>query len=309
MAKIVFMGTPEFAVPTLQALLDSPHQVSLVLCQPDRKQGRGHKTQAPPVKQLAQAAGIEVFQPEQIKNRPDVAERLAAEKADFFVVVAYGKILPQEILDLPAQGCINVHASLLPRWRGAAPIQYALLAGDQKTGCCTMLMDIGMDTGDLLLCEETPIGPAETAETLTPRLSGLGAKLLVQTLDRFEEITAQRQDPEVATYAKLINKEDRLIDFNQPARDLANRFRALSPKPGVFCSFRGKRLALLDCRLALGSGKPGEVIALDEQSVTIACAKDALQLVEVRPESKGPMNARAFANGYQIKLGDQLGGA
>lgn len=309
MANVVFMGTPEFAVPTLQALLESSHQVSLVLCQPDRRQGRGHKTQAPPVKRLAQQAGIEVYQPETIKSQPEVAQRLAQEKADFFVVVAYGKILPQEILDLPASGCINVHASLLPRWRGAAPIQYALMAGDRATGCCTMLMDAGMDTGDLLLCEETPIGPAETAETLTPRLSGMGAKLLVETLDRFDQLTPRAQNPEDATYAKLIGKEDRRIDFARSARELFNRFRALSPKPGVFCDFRGKRLALLDCRLAQGSGPAGQVLEWDDESFTVACGEGALQLVEVRPESKGPMNARAFANGYQLKPGQSLGGA
>ncbi|MDT8446747.1 MAG: methionyl-tRNA formyltransferase [bacterium] len=308
MAKILFMGTPDFALPCLDALIHSHHQVSLVLCQPDRKKGRGHKMLAPPVKERALAAGIEVFQPEKIRHQPEVLARLQAEEADFFVVVAYGKILPQEVLDLPKKGCINVHASLLPKLRGAAPIQFSLLEGHQQTGVCTMLMDAGMDTGALLQCAETPIGPNETAETLTPRLAGMGAKLLLETLDRFDQLTPRPQAESEATYARLITKEDRQLDWSQPARDLFNRFRALSPVPGVVTQFKGKGLALLDCRLAKGHGAPGEVIEIGPESFKVACGSGALEIVELRPESKKSLSAQDFTHGYQLQIGQILGG-
>jgi len=306
LAKILFMGTPQFACPGLEALLEAGHEVPLVLCQPDRKKGRGHKLQAPPVKELALSRQLEVYQPESLKS-PEVLERLAAHKADFFVVVAYGKILPKALLDLPQKACINLHASLLPQLRGAAPIQFSLWLGHQETGVCTMKMDVGMDTGDLLQTWTTPIDPFEDAGKLGQRLSTLGAALLTQTLEDFDQLTPQAQDHSAATYTRMITKEDRVLDWALPAPELHNRFRALSPEPGVLTKALGKSLRLLGLQPAEGQGQPGEVLSITPQGILVAAGTGALLLTQVMPESKGAMTAYGFAQGHQLQVGSQLG--
>jgi len=300
------MGTPDFACPCLTALLDAGHEVSLVLCQPDKKKGRGHQLQAPPVKQLAMEHQIEVFQPRSLKE-PETLARLAAEDADFFAVVAYGKILPLGLLNLPKMGCINVHGSLLPALRGAAPIQYSLLLGHPKTGVCTMMMDEGLDTGDMLLTEETDILPSENTGELALRLSALGANLLVKTIEDFDGIAKRPQDSASATYSHMIKKSDRLLDWSQSAVDLHNRFRALSPLPGVTSLFRGKGIKICECSLGHGAGAPGEVLEMNKQGILVAAGQGALWLSSLQPESKKAMAASDLANGYQIKTGELFG--
>jgi len=300
------MGTPEFACPCLEALLAEGHQVSLVLCQPDKKKGRGHQFQAPPVKQLALEHQIEVFQPRSLKD-PETIARLAEEQADFFVVVAYGKILPLAMLELPAQACINVHGSLLPELRGAAPIQYSLLLGHQKTGVCTMIMDVGLDTGDLLLSEETKILPQENAGDLATRLSGIGAQLLVKTIDKFADISPIPQDPSLATHSQMILKSDRLLDWNETAQALWNRFRALNPQPGVTTLFRSKGLKVCGVELAEGEGAPGEILEVNKLGILVGTGQGALRLTRLQPQSKKETAASDLANGYQIKAGEVFG--
>ena len=340
------MGTPQFACPGLEALLEAGHEVPLVLCQPDRKKGRGHKLQAPPVKELALSRQLEVYQPESLKS-PEVLERLAAHKADFFVVVAYGKILPKALLDLPQKACINsatirLHSRRLPYaealsdsptnkatnsgrimpmdWlciemprkkiltvSGAAPIQFSLWLGHQETGVCTMKMDVGMDTGDLLQTWTTPIDPFEDAGKLGQRLSTLGAALLTQTLEDFDQLTPQAQDHSAATYTRMITKEDRVLDWALPAPELHNRFRALSPEPGVLTKALGKSLRLLGLQPAEGQGQPGEVLSITPQGILVAAGTGALLLTQVMPESKGAMTAYGFAQGHQLQVGSQLG--
>ena len=311
MPKIVFMGTPDFAVPPLKALIKAGFTIPLLLCQPDRKKGRGHQLQFPLTKQLALEHQIEVFQPESLRT-PEVQEKLAACEADFFVVIAYGKILPQKLLEIPKKACINVHASLLPKWRGAAPIQFSLLKGDTNTGVCTMLMDEGMDTGDLLLTQETAIDPTEKVDHLSERLTHLGAALIVETLQRFAEIVPQKQDESQATYTRLLKKEDRFIDWSLDAQAIYNHFRALSPIPGVVTLFRRKRLLLKEVDLvvhgdSLQQQQLGEMMALADGGFAVQCGKGMLRVLSCQPESKKEMKAGDFFNGYQIKPGETLG--
>lgn len=312
MPKIVFMGTPDFAVPPFKALIEAGFDIPLLVCQPDRKKGRGHKVQFPPTKEIALENEIAVFQPESVRNS-EVIERLSELNPDFFVVIAYGKILPTDLLSVPAKACINVHASLLPKWRGAAPIQYSLLNGDAETGVCTMLMDEGMDTGDLLLTKKTTIDPTEKVDQLSQRLSEMGAELIVETIRNFDSITPQKQNHDEATYSKLIKKEDRFIDWTDGAEQIFGKFRALSPNPGVVTYFRGKRLTLKDLTLQQGDcdsngATPGEIVSTDKQMLTISCGNGLVSILSCQPESKKALAAKDFINGYQVKVGDILGG-
>lgn len=303
------MGTPEFSLPALQALLDSEHQVSLVLSQPDKKQGRGHKVSPPAVKRLALEHGLEVYQPAKIRGNQEAFDRLKAEEADFFVVIAYGKILPKEILDLPKKGCINVHASLLPHLRGAAPIQFSLIQGDEVTGVTSMLMDEGMDTGDILLMEETPVDPDENALELAIRLSAMGGPLLLKTLAEFDQIVPQKQNDDQATYTCMIHKEDSLLDWGRPAKELFDLYRGLSPSPGVTAFFNSKRLKLKKLAMGRDSGElgvPGELIAIGELGVEVACGQGSLWIQEAQPENKKAMTATEWVNGFQVKVGTRL---
>jgi len=302
---IVFMGTPDFAVPSMAHLIKAGITISLLVCQPDRAKGRGHKVQFPPTKRFALEHGIEVYQPATVRT-PEVAAKLKAKAPEFCVVIAYGKILPGEILELPAKGCLNVHASLLPRWRGAAPIQFALLNGDTETGVCTMLIDEGMDSGDLLLERSTAIAPDECADTLTGRLAAMGAELIVETVRRFDEITPRPQDHEAATYARLLKKEDRHIVWSEPATAVYNRYRALSPAPGVFGEFRGKRVLIREMKpVAEGLGAaPGTIIGISGDCITIACGSGAVKMLTCQPENRNLVCAADWINGYQVRVGE-----
>ena len=312
MPNLVYMGTPQFAVPALEQLIKANHRVSMLVCQPDKKKGRGKRLQFPPTKQAALDNSIEVFQPVSIRSTESI-EKIASAEPDFIVVVAYGKILPKALLQIPKKACINIHASLLPEWRGAAPIQFSLMNGDQKTGVCTMLMEEGLDTGDILLSKETEILPEELVDGLSNRLSIMGAELIVKTLDEFDQIRPEPQNHDSATYARLIKKEDRIIDWHQDASVVYGRFRALTPRPGVFTTFGKKRLKinllrLMEIRPDASSAQPGTVISIDGEGFEITCGSGTVSILSCQPENKNEMSARDFVNGYQLKVNDILGG-
>ena len=263
--RIIFLGTPAFAVPTLERILEAGHSVPLVVTQPDRPKGRGQLLSASPVKEAALRAGLPVFQPERVR-RPEAVARLAGIPVDAMVVVGYGQIIPQSIIDMPRHGIINVHASLLPKYRGAAPIQWAIANGDAVSGVTTMRIDAGLDTGDMLLRAETAIGPDETAIELGARLAAMGADLLVETLSRIEAgaLIPEKQDPAQATYAPILKKEDGWIDWHLPALAIHNRVRGLLPWPGAHTKFRGQTLQIWKARPGAGgagAGKPGSLLS------------------------------------------------
>ncbi len=311
MPKIVFMGTPEFAVPSFKALLDAGFDIPLLVCQPDRKKGRGHKIQYPPTKELALLHNIEVYQPEKVRNDEAIA-KLASVEADFFVVIAYGKILPRAILDLPKKACINTHASLLPKWRGAAPIQFSILKGDQETGVCTMLMDDEMDTGDILQVRKTEIGADEKVDSLNQRLSSMGAELIVETIREYDSLKPVKQNHEEATYTRLLKKEDRFVDWSQSPHQIYCHFRAMTPFPGVVSFFRGKRLLLKSIRPSeqiSESFAPGEIIKIGVDHLTVACGDGAIDIHSCQPENKKELAAKDFVNGFQVKPNEILEGS
>ena len=308
---LVFCGTPQFAVPTLQALTnDARFRVRLVVTQPDRPSGRGMELSAPPVKQLAQKLGIEVTQPEKIKNNLEFSARLEEIRPEAIVVVGYGRIIPQWMIDLPPLGNINLHGSLLPKYRGAAPVQWAIAMGETVTGETTMRIDAGLDTGDILLQREIPITPEDTAETLAPRLAEMGAPLMVETLRGLEAgtITPQKQDNSRATLAPILKKEDGLIDFRRSAREIWNRLRGFQPWPGAYTTFRGKNLHVWAAQPVQAEPiAPGQ-ITLDRDRLLVGCGEaSVLELQTVQPEGKKRMAARDFVHGYHPKTGEQLG--
>jgi methionyl-tRNA formyltransferase len=298
--KAIFMGTPEFAVPTLEAMVLAGHHVTAVFTQPDRPKGRGQEPAASPVKIAAERHGIPVYQPERVR-RPEVVEEIRALAPEVMVVVGYGQIIPQSILDIPPHGTINVHASLLPKYRGAAPIQWAIARGETKTGVTTMRIDAGLDTGEMLLKTETEIGGEETAVELSAHLSVTGAALLTRTLAELSGIKPEKQDDSEATNAPILKKEDGRIDWTQTAREIANRVRGFQPWPGCYTNWRGKRLGIWRARAVPGSGRVGEI-----RGTQVACGDGALELVEVQPEGKKRMTAEAFLNGHQVKDGELL---
>ena len=301
---IVFMGTPEFAVPCLQRLFDMGERVVGVFTQPDKPQGRGYQLVAPPVKQLAQAHGVPVYQPEKMRDGTALAT-LEELRPDLIVVVAYGKILPADILALPRYGCINIHASLLPRYRGAGPIQWSVIRGETETGVTSMYMDVGMDTGDMILPLSTPIGPEETAGELHDRLSLLGAECLEQTLrllERDGQLPRTKQDEAQATYAPMLTKQMGALDFSRPAKELHDLIRGLSPWPVAYTGLDGATLKVHRARVAEGfSGKPGEL--LDERRMVIGCGSGAIELLEVQLQGGRRMDAQSFLNGRKLKVG------
>ncbi|HZU27188.1 MAG TPA: methionyl-tRNA formyltransferase [Bryobacteraceae bacterium] len=302
--RLVFMGTPSFAVPTLERVVQAGHEVLAVYTQPDRPKGRGGKPAASPVKQAAIGLGLEVRQPERIR-RPEVVAELAAMNTDAMVVVGYGQIIPQAIIDLPRQGIINVHASLLPKYRGAAPIQWAVANGETLTGVTTMRIDAGLDTGDMLLKWETPIGADEDALQLSARLAPAGADLLVRTLA--EAPAPQPQDNSQATYAPILKKEDGLIDWNQSASAIFNRSRGFLPWPGAWTYLRGQVFHVWRSRVAPGSGAPGTVVA-DRSKLVVHCGdQTALELLEVQLEGRKRIDAAAFLNGWKPEPNEALG--
>ena len=269
--RVIFMGTPEFAIPTFEGLIDSGVKIVGVFTQPDRPKGRGRKLEPSPVKRLAEEHGLPVFQPQRLRDK-DAVKQVRGLKPDLVVVVAYGQILPQEVLDIPKYGCINVHASLLPRHRGAAPINKAIIDGDPMTGVTTMQMDAGLDTGDMLVKKSISIFPNENAGELHDRLAQLGREAMEETLARLcaGTLSPQKQDDSRSSYAPMLKKEDGLIDWNRPAAAIHNQVRGLYPWPGAFTHLGDEVLKVADTRVAQGSGLPGEVLATDDSGVPVS---------------------------------------
>ena len=307
--RIVFMGTPDFAVPSLEALLKSEHQVVGVVTQPDRPKGRGQEVVFSPVKVVCQRKGIPVLQPLKMKD-PAFLDALRRWTPDVIAVTAYGRILPPAILALPPRGCINVHGSLLPKYRGAGPIQWAVIRGEQQTGITTMFMAEGMDTGDMLLQETVEIRADDTAGTLAPRLAEVGGRLLVETLRRLEAgtLTPQPQDDAQATMAPLLKKEDGVVDWTLPAAEIANRVRGLSPWPGAYTYVNGERWVLW--RVAVGkevSGSaPGTVTKVSKDRVEVATGDGTIQLIEIQPSNSRRMTMAQYLAGHRLAEGLKL---
>ncbi len=308
--RIVFMGTPEFAVPSLEALLRSDDQVVGVVSQPDRPKGRGHQLVAPPVKLVAERAGIPILQTLKIRT-PEFLQALSAWQPDLIAVAAYGRILHTLILRLPPMGCVNVHGSLLPKYRGAAPVQWAVINGETETGITTMLMDEGMDTGPMLLQEKLEISHDDTAGTLAPRLAELGGRLLVDTIAQLKAGTLmpKKQDDAQATLAPLLKKEDGLIDWTMKATALADRVRGLSPWPGAYTLFGAERWNIWK---AVSNGgtttdKPGTIVAVNKQAIVVAAGDGLLDVREIQTASSKRMSAGQFLAGHRVMVGGQLG--
>jgi methionyl-tRNA formyltransferase len=306
--KLVFCGTPSFAVPTLERLVDAGFAVPLVATRPDRPKGRGMELAFSPVKQAAQRLGLQVSQPDKIKNNQEFREQLAALAPDAIVVVGYGRIIPQWMIDLPPMGNLNLHGSLLPKYRGAAPIQWAIARGETVTGVTTMRIDAGLDTGDLLLQKEIPIGSEDTAVTLSPRMAAIGSELIVETLRGLQAGTVHRrpQDHSRATLAPILKKEDGQIDFQLNAQEILNRLRGFQPWPGAYTTFRGKNLHIWTAQPVERTVAASEVL-LESGLLIVGCGAGALQVLEVQLEGKKRMPAADFVHGYQPRTGEKLG--
>ena len=302
--RVLFYGTPAFALPTLRALL-ARHRVVAVVTQPDRPRGRGQRAQAPPVKTVALEHDVPVLQPHRLRD-PGWPERLAAHAADVAVVVAFGQILPPAVLDVPSRGSINVHASLLPRYRGAAPVAWAIIRGERETGITTFQMDAGMDTGPVLLQRSTPIGPEETAGELAERLAVLGADVLLETLDRLDTLRPRPQDSREATLAPRLRKEDGLLDWTQPAAALAARVRGVNPWPGAVALGLGGRVLIWRARAIGGRGEPGVLTAVNGR-LAIGTGAGLLEPIEVQPENRRAMSWEAYLRGARVGPGATLG--
>jgi methionyl-tRNA formyltransferase len=309
--RIAFFGTGEFAVPSLEAIHEKGHEVALVVSQPDRPQGRGLTLRPTPVKHTADRLGLPLFQPERLRLEPD---RVIALRAEILVVVAYGQILRANVLECAPRGAINVHASLLPKYRGAAPIQWAIANGETRTGVTTMQLDQGMDTGPILLQQVCPIEPEDTTATLEPRLASMGAELLVQTLDGLVtgSVVSHPQDQNQATRAPLIRKVDGRVDFGQSATLIANRLRGFSPWPGLQFLHDGHLVKILSARAleaeSSETGPPGTVVRVSKEGVDVSCEPGSiLRLARVQPESRSPVSGFDFANGWKLTAGTALG--
>ncbi len=308
MKKIVFMGTPEIAVPSLKALVENGFDIPLVITQPDKPKGRGQAVQFPPVKEYALSAGLNVYQPEKIKNNTEVMEKLKNISPDFFAVVAYGKILPQDILDIPKKAPVNVHFSLLPKYRGPAPVNWAIMNGEEETGVDTMLMDAGMDTGDILLTDKTLILKKNAGE-LADELAITGAELLIKTLNEFENITPVKQDDSLATKAPMMNKEMGLINWADDAVNIERMIRAFTPWPASYTLLDNKKVKIFksDVVEINHSSNPGTIIDIDKESFTIACGKNALKIFELQIEGKKRMDTKSFLAGFKLEKGKLFG--
>jgi methionyl-tRNA formyltransferase len=307
--NLVFCGTPRFAVPTLEKLVEAGFEVSLVVTQPDRPRGRGMELTASPVKLSALKFGLPVAQPETIKQNDEFRSRLVALKPDAIIVVGYGRILPQWMLDLPPLGNINLHASLLPKYRGAAPIQWAIALGESATGVTTMRIDAGLDTGDILLQREVPIGLEDTAETLAPRLAAIGADMMVETLCglQLQILQPQPQDHAQATLAPILRKEGGRIDFHRPAPEIYNRLRGFQTWPGAFTRFRGRNFNVWAAKPVKKSLPEGELLVEGDCLMAGCGGQTALELLEVQPEGKKRLSAKDFVHGYRPRNGEKLG--
>ena len=307
--RIIFMGTPEFAVESLRACLDVGDVVAVVT-RPDKPRGRGQLSAASPVKRAATQLGIRVLQPIKLREAGflDAVRELSPDVA---VVAAYGKILPRELLEVPAHGCINVHASLLPRFRGAAPIQWAIASGDNRSGVCLMKMDEGLDTGPILRCAEVPIGPEVTSDELQQTLARVGAELIRRYLPDYlsGKLQLTPQSREGVVLAPMLKKEDGQLDFGRPAAELERRVRAFQPWPGAFTRFKGKVLKVHRARTGARKGSPGTVLSVGEQGIEVACGEGSLSLLQVQPEGKRTMSSAEFLAGHRIAVGEQPFGA
>jgi len=301
--KVVFMGTPDFSVPALDAVIAAGHEVVAVYTQPPRPAGRGKRDRPSPVQARAEARGLEVRHPVSLRTA-EAQDDFAALGADVAVVVAYGLILPQAVLDAPVQGCLNIHASLLPRWRGAAPIHRAVMAGDAETGVCIMQMEAGLDTGPVLLCETTEIGPETTTALLHDRLAGMGARLIARALADLPTLEPCPQPEDGVTYAKKIDKAEARIDWTRPAVEVDRQIRGLAPFPGAWCEIMGERVKLLASRLAEGDGTPGQVLPRGEDQLVVACGEGAVELRRAQRAGGKPLATEEFLRG--IDLPEQL---
>jgi len=306
--KILFMGTPDFAAGSLKSLIDAGYEITAVVTQPDRPKGRSGQPVFSPVKEVAVSAGIPVLQPVRIKN-PEETAKLLEYPADIYVIAAFGQILSKEILEQPRLGCINVHASLLPRYRGASPIQRVILDGEKETGITIMQMNEGLDTGDILYSKSLELAPDETFETLHDRLMNLGGETLLEALPLIEagKITPVVQDDSLSNYAPLIKKEDGKIDWRKSSLQLYAQVRAFNPWPGAFTRLDGKVLKIWGAEPTEGKGNPGEVISVDKKSFTVSCGDGALKIVSLQPEGKKKMDTASFLLGNKIETGIRLG--
>ena len=301
--RLVFMGTPDFAVPALDALVEAGHEIAAVYTQPPRPAGRGQKARPSPVEARAEALGLPARHPLTLRD-PEAQAAFAALRPEAAVVVAYGLILPQPVLDAPEKGCLNIHASLLPRWRGAAPIHRAVMAGDAETGVSIMRMEAGLDTGPVLLREATPIGPEDTTGTLHDRLAALGARLVVEALARLDTLTPEPQPEAGATYAAKIDKAEARIDWARPAAEIDRRIRGLSPFPGAWTSVRGERVKLLASCQARGQGAPGTVL---DDGLRVACGEGAVRLTRLQRAGRAAQATDEFVRGFPVEPGERLG--
>ena len=300
--RVVFMGTPDFSVPALEALVAAGHEMACVYTQPPRPAGRGKKERASPVQTRAEALGLPVRHPLSLRT-PEAQAEFAALGADIAVVVAYGLILPQPVLDAPAHGCLNIHASLLPRWRGAAPIHRAIMAGDAETGVCIMQMEAGLDTGPVLLRGTTPIADSDTTASLHDQLAGMGAELIVEALSRLPELVPESQPEAGVTYAQKIDKAEAAIDWTRPAVEVDRRIRGLSPFPGAWFEHEGARIKVLGSTLADGGGAPGEVL---DDALLVACGDGAVRLTRLQRAGKGAQDADVILRGMPVARGTRL---
>jgi len=305
--RLIFAGTPEFAAAALAALHQAGHTLALVLTQPDRPAGRGMKLTPSAVKQAAERLGLTLAQPENLKTT-EAQSLLRAADAEVMIVAAYGLILPQAVLDIPRRGCLNIHASLLPRWRGAAPIQRAILAGDAETGITIMQMDAGLDTGAMLLKKAVPIAPTASAGCLHDTLARIGAASVVEALARLDSLTPKTQDNALATYAAKLNKAEAHLDWSHPAAELARSVRAYNPTPGAHTVLEGKALKVWQATVETGAtGRPGEVLDSNEHGIVVACGQQALRLLELQIAGGKRVSATAFKAGHAIQRGSFLG--
>ncbi|MBQ9871090.1 MAG: methionyl-tRNA formyltransferase [Eubacterium sp.] len=306
--RVVFMGTPDFAVTALSSIAGAGHEILAVYTQPDKAKGRSGKLQPPPVKVRAEELGIPVFQPEKLRDEDQVAA-LRALQPEIIVVAAYGQILPESILAIPPLGCINIHASLLPKYRGAAPIERCILEGEEKTGVTTMYMAKGLDTGDMIEQSETKILPTDTGETLTNRLAEMGGQLILSTMEKLSAGTAVRtpQKEEESSYAKMLDKSLGCMDFHKTAAELERAVRALDPWPSAFTRIDGKNVKIYGAEVTEETGTPGTIIDVTKKSFTIACGEGALRILRLQPEGKKPMDTAAFLNGKKLEKGMQVG--
>lgn len=306
--NIIFMGTPGFAVPSLKALLNSRHNIICVVCQPDKPSGRGRKMSIPPVKTVAQQHNVPVEQPSKIRTG-DFHKMVNELSPDMICVVAYGKIIPKNILDIPTYGCVNVHASLLPKYRGAAPVNWAIINGEKQTGITTMLMDEGMDTGDILMQRETVINDGDTSVELGEKLSRIGAELLIETIENIVKGDVQpvKQDSDKASYAPIMKKEHGLIDWNKNAVDIRNLIRGTQPWPGAYTKLKGKILKIFKAGTSSDNGKPGEVIMSGDGLLRVSTGTGSVDILELQLEGSRRMDIEDFLRGRNIKKGTVMG--